>query len=228
MDTQSLGKIGAAVKVLPIDAIKIGDRCRKELGDINALVASIADTGLLQFPVVNSDNDLIAGFRRMRAMEQLGHTEIPCHVAENLADVSAMLKAERDENICRLDFTPTEAVRMGEAIESVEREAAKQRQSQGPGRKASGNLPEGKGDTRDKVGAALGMSGRTYEKAKEVAEAAQQEPEKYGALAEEMDRTRRVNGVHRKLKVAKQCEAIAKEPPVLSGGPFRVIVVDPP
>lgn len=38
----------------------------------------------------------------------------------------------------------------------------------------------------------------------EVCDAAEAEPKKYGALVDEMDRTRRVNGVHRKLKVAKQ------------------------
>jgi hypothetical protein len=62
-------------------------------------------------------------------------------------------------------------------------------------------LPEAsKGDTRDKVAEAVGMGGRTYEKAKEVVEAAAAEPEKFGDLAQEMDRTGKVDPAHKKLK----------------------------
>ena len=42
-----------------------------------------------------------------------------------------------------------------------------------------------------------------------------------------MDRTGRVNGVHRKLKVAKQVEQIQAEPLKPPDGKFRVLVVDP-
>ena len=45
------------------------------------------------------------------------------------------------------------------------------------------------------------MSGHTWERAKAVVEAAEEEPENYGHLAEEMDRTGRVSGVHRKLVI---------------------------
>ena len=65
-----------------------------------------------------------------------------------------------------------------------------------------GNLPP-LGKTRDKAAAFGGWSGRTYEKAKEIVEAAEEEPERFGPLVEEMDRTGRVNGVHKKLKVAR-------------------------
>jgi N6-adenosine-specific RNA methylase IME4 len=38
-----------------------------------------------------------------------------------------------------------------------------------------------------------------------------------------------VNGVYRRLKIAKEAEAIRAEPPPLPGnGPYRVIVIDPP
>jgi hypothetical protein len=62
-----------------------------------------------------------------------------------------------------------------------------------------------------------------------VVEAAETEPEKYGKLLEDMDRTGRVNGVYKRLNIAKQAELIRKEPPPLPGnGPHRVIVADPP
>ena len=44
-----------------------------------------------------------------------------------------------------------------------------------------------------------------------------------------MDRTGRVDGVYRRLKIARQAEQIRAEPPPLPGkGPYRAIVVDPP
>jgi N6-adenosine-specific RNA methylase IME4 len=44
-----------------------------------------------------------------------------------------------------------------------------------------------------------------------------------------MDRTDRADGPFKRLKVARQAEAIRKEPPPLpSRGPYRVIVADPP
>ena len=64
--------------------------------------------------------------------------------------------------------------------------------------------------------------------AKEVLQAAEAEPEKYGMYAKDMDRTGKVNGVHKRLKIAQAAESIRAEPPGLAEGPFRVIVCDPP
>ena len=47
--------------------------------------------------------------------------------------------------------------------------------------------------TRDAVGASVGMSGKTYEKAKAVVEAARAEPEKYEPLVEQMDTSGKVD-----------------------------------
>src|SRR5262249_22328033 len=56
------------------------------------------------------------------------------------------------------------------------------------------------GKTRDKVAEAVGMSGRTYEKAKQVVEAAKAEPEKFGDLPEAMDKDGSVHKVHVEMK----------------------------
>ncbi len=83
-------------------------------------------------------------------------------------DGPALLQAERDENTCRLDFSPAEAVAIGRAIEDRERAEAKARMTHA--NDTYGNLPQvSLGPTRDKVGAALGMSGKSYEKAKRAA-----------------------------------------------------------
>lgn len=89
----------------------------------------------------------------------------------NLDDATGHLIAERDENSCRKDFTKSEAVALGKRLEELERPKAKQRKRAGqnqhtePGDKFT---PPSKGKTRDKVGAAVGMSAVTYERAKAV------------------------------------------------------------
>jgi ParB/RepB/Spo0J family partition protein len=212
-------------RLLRIDQITVGPRHRRDMGDIEGFARRIADVGGLLNPItIQPDNTLIAGERRLLAAKLLGWTEIPVHVV----DLDDVVSGEFAENVDRKDFTPSELVAIGEASEHVEREAAKARQSEAGRTKASGNFPEA-GDTRDKIGKRLGISGRTYERMKEVVEAAAAEPEKYGKLLEQMDDTGRANGVYRRLKIAKQAEQIRAEPPPLPGnGPYRVIVADVP
>jgi ParB/RepB/Spo0J family partition protein len=202
---------------MKIADITMGVRQRQDLGDIAGLAKSIEELGLLQPIVVTPDRNLVAGRRRLEAVKELQWTEVPVRVAENLTDALALLKAEQDENKCRKDFTPSEAVAMGRAIEVLEKEAAKKRQqaSQTPkGEKVgAGKLPtpiEGKGRTRDKVAEAVGMSGRNYEKAKAVVEAAEDDPVACGPIKDEMDRTGKVDPAHRKMK--EIVEAAVQEP----------------
>jgi N6-adenosine-specific RNA methylase IME4 len=93
-----------------------------------------------------------------------------------------------------------------------------------------GKLPElNGGQSRDKLANYVGVSGRTLDKATEVVRAAEADPERFGKLVEDMDRTGRVNGPYKRLKVAEKAAAIKKEkPPLPQQGPYRVIVADPP
>jgi ParB family chromosome partitioning protein len=189
---------------IEVARIRVGKRCRQDMGDLAALAKSIQAVGLLQPLVVRPDLQLVAGARRLAAVKELGWEKVPVHVVTELDDALAALRAEHDENTCRKDFTVGEKLAIAKALETLERAAAKQRKKEGgrTGGKASGKLPaaSGAGDTRDKVAEAVGMSGRTYEKAKEVAEAAEAEPEKYGDLAQEMDRSGKVDPAHKKLR----------------------------
>ena len=135
-------------RTVKIADIIIGDRHRKDLGDIAALANSITDTGLLQPIAVTPHLRLVAGHRRLEAVRQLGWAEIPVHVVDGIDDELKALLAEHDENSCRKSFTPSEAVAIGKAIEEKVRAQAKERQGR-PGKKRSGNLPEhARGDTR--------------------------------------------------------------------------------
>jgi N6-adenosine-specific RNA methylase IME4 len=79
------------------------------------------------------------------------------------------------------------------------------------------------------VGQLYGESHKQVERRQAVVAAGESEPEKFGKLVADMDRTGRVNGVYRRLKIAKQAERIRAEPPPLPGnGPYRVAVIDFP
>ena len=191
-----------------LDEIQVGDRVRRDLGDLKELMSSIGEVGLLHPVVITPDKKLIAGQRRLEAVRMLGWTEVPVHVVADLEDITRALQAEGEENACRKPFTPSEAAALGRKLEELEKAKAKERQAkagpvEGPGVKVSGSgkLPEAvKGDTRDKVAAGVGMSGKTYEKVKAVVEAAKRDPEKCGHLVEKMDKSSKVDGAFRELQ----------------------------
>jgi N6-adenosine-specific RNA methylase IME4 len=208
-----------------LDQIRVGKRHRKDMGDVEGLAASIAELGLLQAIGVRPDGVLIWGERRLRAAQLLGWETIPVKII----DLAEVVRGEFAENTHRKDFTLSEAVAIKRALEPIERAAAKERQGTRTD-KHPGKLPTSStGRAADKAAKATGMARRTLEKAEEVVDAAEAEPEKYGKFLEKMDRTGRVNGVHRRLKIFKQAEQIRAEPPPLPGnGPYRCAVVDFP
>ncbi len=205
-----------------ISEIKVGNRIRKDMGDLKTLANSIADIGLLHPIVITPDKRLIAGERRLAAFKHLGRTEIPATVVT----LDKIVRGEYAENGHRKDFVPSEIDAIRRLVEPLEKAAAKERMSEGA-RVGKVSTPSGK--TRDKVGALAGISGRTVEKITAIVEAAEQDPERFEPLVADMDRTGRVNGVYRRLQIAKRSDAIKREPPPLpSQGPYRVLVADPP
>ena len=55
------------IGTMPISAIILGNRHRRDMGDIEGLAANIADLGLLHPIVVRPDGQWIAGERRLHA-----------------------------------------------------------------------------------------------------------------------------------------------------------------
>jgi N6-adenosine-specific RNA methylase IME4 len=203
------GKGAAPVLIAP-GKIKIGERHRKEFGDLKQLATSINDRGgLLQPIAITSRHELIAGERRLRAwaLSRFAGQPIPCHVI----DVDALVAGEWDENAQRKDFTPSEAVSIKRALESVLARIATPAANAGKvGRPATGRANE-------KVGKLTGVSRVTLERAEKVVEAAERDPEKFGDLQAEMDRTGKVNAPFKKLTVREQRAAIEAAPPPLPG-----------
>ncbi|MDQ8043861.1 MAG: ParB/RepB/Spo0J family partition protein [Patulibacter sp.] len=160
---------------MPVTDIYELDRHRRDLGDIDGLVASIADVGLLQPLVVAPDGRLIAGGRRLAAIRSLGWNEVAVNVADSLTDAAALLRAERDENVVRKSFTASEIASIGAALEATFKPAAEERMTAGVGNPEAPG-PQGRApQVRDEVGQALGVSGKTYERIRTVADDAADE-----------------------------------------------------
>jgi ParB-like chromosome segregation protein Spo0J len=206
---------------LPLDAVKIGTRHRRDMGDIDGLARSIKAVGLLHPVVIRPDGLLIAGERRLVACRKLGWAEVP--ITE--VDLDQVARGELAENSDRKDFLPSEIDAIRKALAPIEEAAAKERMSEG-GKVGKLSTPSGAGKTRDKVGAFAGVSGRTVEKIGKVMEAAEREPEKFAPLVAEMDRTGKVNGAYRKLRQAEDEERVGNI--VRIEGKFMTLVVDPP
>jgi ParB/RepB/Spo0J family partition protein len=190
------------------------------MGEVAGLAASMAELGLLHPIVVRPDNRLIAGERRLRAAQLLGWVEIRVTVM----DLDAVARGEFAENAVRKDFSLSEAVAIKRALEPIERAAAKERMASPE--KFSG---QAKGNALDKVAAVVGKHRTTLAKAEAIVEAAEAEPEKYGKLKADMDRSGRANGVYRRLRNTQAAEQIRAEPPPLPGNtPYRAGMVDIP
>jgi hypothetical protein len=63
-----------------IAEIGVGERHRRDLGNIDDLAASIEDIGLLHAIVVDENGRLLAGARRLAACKLLRWTTIPVNV----------------------------------------------------------------------------------------------------------------------------------------------------
>ena len=89
---------------IAIKEVKVGDRMRKDLGDIHSLAVSIKEKGLIQPIVLDPNFNLIAGERRLRAHEMLGLEAID-YVLYNETSESVRKEIEFCENFWRKSMT---------------------------------------------------------------------------------------------------------------------------
>jgi ParB family chromosome partitioning protein len=106
--------------MIPIADVRVTERHRSDLGDLEGLAASLREIGQLQPIVISSDFQLIAGGRRLAAAKSLGWTEIEAKIATDLTTAADLLRAERDENTCRKAFAPTEEYSLYAALLALE------------------------------------------------------------------------------------------------------------
>ncbi len=153
---------------VPCGRIRIGERHRKDMGDLEVLAASIATEGLLQPVGITEENLLVFGERRLRAVRDVLKQAT---IAARIVRVSSILAGEYAENEIRKDFTPSERVAIGKAIEAE----IGSRQGQRTDQELVGNCAQVTTGvkTREIAAAKAGFdSPRTYERAKKVVEKA--------------------------------------------------------
>ncbi|RKX80439.1 MAG: chromosome partitioning protein ParB [Spirochaetes bacterium] len=95
--------------LIKLSDIQIKKRIRKEIGNINELTESIKLHGLMNPIVINKENELIAGYRRLASAKKLGWNKIEVTVVDAPGKISK-LEMEIEENLYRKDFTTDEIV----------------------------------------------------------------------------------------------------------------------
>ena len=92
---------------IPVNDIIVKKRVRKEIGDIEPLAESLKRYGLINPIVINKQNVLIAGERRLEAAKHLGWRTINAIISDS-TDELERLELELEENIQRRDFNMEE------------------------------------------------------------------------------------------------------------------------
>jgi ParB/RepB/Spo0J family partition protein len=189
-----------------ISSVKVGVRHRKDLGDLDKLAESLETIGLLHPVVIDTQNRLIAGQRRLEAAKLLAWKT----VAVTVVDLEAVTLGEFAENACRKDFTPSEIAAIAKVVRPLEQEKAHRRRLNGL-RNQKIEVAHDEGKTRDIVARFTGISGRTLDKITAIVDAAEEDPAVFGHLKDEMDaEPRSANRCYQRLKAIRQ-QQIAQE-----------------
>lgn len=155
------------VNDIQVGTIKIGDRYRKDMGDLQALAASIEELGLLQPIGINPNYQLIWGERRLLAFQLLGRDRIPARIVP----MEEIVLGEYAENEVRKDFSVSERVAIAETIKgqlSGRRNATLKQNATDVENFPHRDL---KGKSRDISAEQAGFgNGKTFEQAKTVTE----------------------------------------------------------
>lgn len=156
------------VKELPITEVKIGERFRKDLGDLERLAEGIRDHGLFQPIGITAENELVFGQRRLvAARDILKWEKVPCVVVEPQSKVEGQF----EENDNRKELMVSERVRIAQAVEAEIGNRRGQRTDLGveeEPRRPGGEVASGE-RTDDLAAQKAGFtSGDTYRRAKKV------------------------------------------------------------
>lgn len=107
-----------AIESIDIASIKVKKRIRGSNVSIQPLVESIQKYGLLEPIVIDQNNRLIAGFRRLEACKKLGFTTILANVV-SVEDAETFLLLELEENTCRFQFSEEELLKAKKQLEKI-------------------------------------------------------------------------------------------------------------
>jgi len=113
--------MSSKMQEIAIELITVGERYRKDYGDLDELAANIREKGILQPITVDTNFNLLAGGRRITAAKIAELTMIPALVRETEGALDA-LEVELFENIHRKDMTWPEKVTLTARIDQLYKE----------------------------------------------------------------------------------------------------------
>jgi ParB family chromosome partitioning protein len=218
-------------EMVPVNQIKVGKRFRPKkdiyVGDLVTSIRLLTKDGfdgLLQAICVYYDAKrgvykLVFGFRRLKAFKKLKRAEIRCTVVHTFADALAALRAERDENVCRIEITNTvqEDLDTTIAMLTLARQDAAERKKTTQYKKGGkadtngvGKFPtpsaESNGRANDKAAEEYSkrtghkIKGKTYGRMMEVRAGAKADPVRIGPIEKQMDKDRKINPAWKAMK----------------------------
>lgn len=180
-----------AVVPVSMDAIEVpADYPRRDLGDLDALTASIGQLGLLQAinasPGDGSGLVLRSGLRRLEACRAAGWPQVPVLISDGLDDPVDVLVAVRDEDAARKELTWVERSELAERIEAAVKPVLRRRmewaratgpdaadeKSPRPELSVAGEPAAGT-EARDVAAHAVGTSSRSLRRARQILAAAE-------------------------------------------------------
>ena len=191
------------MKIL-IKDIQIGKRVREDYGDINSLVENIKDNGLIVPVVIDKNNKLVDGERRIKAYKLLKEKEIEfTRFPEHNIEVEASANTG-------LHFSIIEAVSVWNAME---------KESGGAG---GSKLSESDGLRRNRASKLTGFSHDSLSKAKYVLDNGYKEDK--GSLKT----GKPINKIYNDIKVREELAKIKKEKEEIEAKSLDIIYADPP
>jgi len=166
-----------------IKDIKIGNRFRKDVGDIDELANSIKNNGLLHPVSITRGGVLVAGRRRIEAFNKLGFEKIPI----TIIDIKIKEDGEIDENSIRKNFTPEEMIAVKKYLQSREINLESETQikpgsNRPPTINNQGRPDFGLPKRSKRIAKAIGISDTNLRKLEVLHEAASNDPGLFGDL----------------------------------------------
>jgi len=96
---------------IDVESVVIKSRLRDDHGDLTTLENSIRKLGLVSPIIVDKDNVLISGGRRLEACRRLGVSKVSALKLDVRADSMTALDIRADENLCREPLSSEELER---------------------------------------------------------------------------------------------------------------------
>jgi len=109
------------IRQVKVSDVKVGDRFREELGDIEELAISIGEKGLVQPISIDGKGNLLAGGRRLAAAGIAGLKTVPAITLEVHGELDSR-EIELIENTLRKDFTWVERANLERRIYELRKE----------------------------------------------------------------------------------------------------------